>query len=378
MRRTVLALAVAMVMVVFFQERAHAVKIDTKKAFRHYRKAVQLYRAKKYVEAAEEYLNAYTYGRDATMYYDAGRSYDKANKSDLAVKYYELFLARRRWAKNRKQVQARVKELKAAIAAAGTSPSGEGAPAARPEGGPKTPEARPDKGKKTGPAQARPGETTPGTPPAAAPGRPEGARPTPPKPAEPASAGPGEARPKTRPAVPAARPEARKDVKAPEPKERKDLKVKEAAEKVEEEKDKEKKPVPASKLEMAAWAMVGATAILLTVTGVFALKVEDAEDQMSRLSRSVDPLDNLRLPYTGSYKKDYEKYKKDGELYEKLTWTFAGLSAAAGLTAAALFTVDHFMRKKNRKEKPASGGRAVRVTPQIFGQGAAMGVSWDF
>ena len=61
--------------------------------------------------------------------------------------------------------------------------------------------------------------------------------------------------------------------------------------------------------------MVGVTAVLLTVTGVMALKVEDAEDQMTRLAVSRDPYTSLPYPYTGPYKSEYEKYEKDGITY---------------------------------------------------------------
>jgi hypothetical protein len=129
-------------------------------------------------------------------------------------------------------------------------------------------------------------------------------------------------------------------------------------------------------MELAAWAMVGVTAVLLTVTGVMALKVEDAEDQMTRLAVSRDPYTSLPYPYTGPYKSEYEKYEKDGKMYEKLTWTFAGLAGGAAVTAAILFTVNYLVKPKSTsKERP---GKAFRLTPRVTHKGAAMGVAVDF
>ena len=140
-------------------------------------------------------------------------------------------------------------------------------------------------------------------------------------------------------------------------------------------KKKEPKEPPPSKLELGGWAMIGLTAVLATVAGVMALKVEDAEDQMARLATSVDPFNDLRYPYSGQFKKDFEKYEKDGKMFEKLTWTFAGLAGGAAVTAAVLFTLNHLRKKKKEKEKAA---KAIRFTPQVHPGGASMGLTLDF
>lgn len=114
--------------------------------------------------------------------------------------------------------------------------------------------------------------------------------------------------------------------------------------------EKEKKTPKRTRMELASWALVGTTAVLLTITGVFALKVEDSEDNMERLAKSVDPNDNLRAPYEGNYKKDFERYKREGELFEKLAWTFAGVSMATVACATVLFTLDYLNRRKKKKE----------------------------
>ncbi len=114
--------------------------------------------------------------------------------------------------------------------------------------------------------------------------------------------------------------------------------------------EQKKEPPKRTRMELASWALVGTTAVLLTITGVFALKVEDSEDNMERLAKSVDPNDNLRAPYEGNYKSDFERYKREGELFEKLAWTFAGVSAATVACATVLFTLDYLNRRKKKKE----------------------------
>jgi len=114
--------------------------------------------------------------------------------------------------------------------------------------------------------------------------------------------------------------------------------------------EQKKKSPKRTQMELASWALVGTTAVLLTITGVFALKVEDSEDNMERLAKSVDPNDNLRAPYEGNYKKDFERYKREGELFEKLAWTFAGVSMATVACATVLFTLDYLNRRRKKKE----------------------------
>ena len=128
------------------------------------------------------------------------------------------------------------------------------------------------------------------------------------------------------------------------------------------------------RLQAAAWAMVGVTAILLTVSGVFALMVEDREDSMERMATFLDPTQGSRpLAYADTTKRDFEQYDKEGKRYEIATFAFVGLSAAAAATAITLFVVDHL--KKPRK-KP--GPRALRVHPLLSPRGAGLAVGLEF
>jgi hypothetical protein len=136
-------------------------------------------------------------------------------------------------------------------------------------------------------------------------------------------------------------------------------------------------------MELSAWALVGTGAVLLTLAGVFALKVEDAEDNMRRLAITTDPANNLRLPYAGSYKKDFEDYRKQGKLYEKLTWTFASISAASVVTAAVLFTLDYLGRRKKRSKTGVAEKnkttRLLRIQPFVNPQsGGGLTVKTSF
>jgi hypothetical protein len=135
-----------------------------------------------------------------------------------------------------------------------------------------------------------------------------------------------------------------------------------------------------SRLSLSAWALVGVSAVLLTVTGVFALKVEDAEDNMRRLAVTVDPTDDLRLPYEGSYARDYEDYRQEGKLYEKLSWAFAGLSAAAVVGSAVLFTLDYVMKGEEEREVREKRGEktGLEIMPVVSPSSAGLVVGTRF
>jgi len=139
----------------------------------------------------------------------------------------------------------------------------------------------------------------------------------------------------------------------------------------------EKEPVDKTmrKLQGAAWAMVGVTAVLLTFTGVFALMVEDREDEMERLASFVDPYSNppmQPLTYDGRTKRDFEQYKKEGKRFEIVGFTFLGLSAAAAIAATTLFVVDHVTKKKQMKKS------SLRVRPILGPRGGGVAVGLEF
>ena len=129
------------------------------------------------------------------------------------------------------------------------------------------------------------------------------------------------------------------------------------------------------KLQGAAWAMVGVTAVLLTVTGIFALMVEDREDEVERIASFVDPYgnpSNQPLAYEGLAKRDYEQYTKEGKRYQIAAFTFLGLSAAAAVTAATLFIVDHVTKPKKPKE------HSLKVRPLLGPKGAGLTLGLEF
>ena len=139
----------------------------------------------------------------------------------------------------------------------------------------------------------------------------------------------------------------------------------------------EKEPVEKTmrKLQGAAWAMVGITAVLLTFTGVFALMVEDREDEMERLASFVDPYSNpplQPLTYEGRTKRDFEQYKKEGRVFGIVGFTFLGLSAAAAIAATTLFVLDHVTKKK-KKEKSS-----LKVLPVIGPRGGGVSLGLEF
>lgn len=139
----------------------------------------------------------------------------------------------------------------------------------------------------------------------------------------------------------------------------------------------EKEPVEKTMrtLQGAAWAMVGITAVLLTFTGVFALMVEDREDEMERLASFVDPYSNpplQPLTYDGRTKRDFEQYKKEGRVFGIVGFTFLGLSAAAAIAATTLFVIDHVTKK--RKDKKSS----LRVLPVIGPRGGGVSLGLEF
>ncbi len=127
-------------------------------------------------------------------------------------------------------------------------------------------------------------------------------------------------------------------------------------------------------LQGAAWALVGITAALLTFTGVFALMVEDREDEMERLSSFVDPYSNppfQPLTYDGRTKRDFEQYKQEGERFEIVGFTFLGLSAAAAIAATTLFILDHVTKKKTKES-------SLRLRPIIGPRGGGVSLGLEF
>jgi hypothetical protein len=128
-------------------------------------------------------------------------------------------------------------------------------------------------------------------------------------------------------------------------------------------------------LQGAAWAMVGVTVVLLTVTGIFALMVEDREDEMERLGSFVDPYSNppnQPLVYEGRTKRDFETYQKEGRRFEIVSFTFLGLSAAAAIAATTLFVLDHV--NKNNKPKESK----LRLQPLIGPRGGGVTLGLEF
>ena len=303
-------------------------KRDPKRSGVHHKKAEAYFRAKRYKEAAQEFLKAYSFDPRVAFLYLAGDAFQRAGALKEAVANYEAYLKKGSNEDRKKKVQEKLPKLKEALAAK-PSPRGD------PRETTKNPRSR---------DSATPRDTE----------------------ARNQASAESDNKPRPREASLSPRAAARGAVKAP----------KNNGKETQKKSKKSSKQRKRSMMELTAWALVGSAAVLLTVTGVFALKVEDSEDNMRRLATSVDPNDNLRVPYEGNYKKDYERYKKDGELYEKLSWTFAGLSAAAVVGSAVLFTMDYLRRRKHRKEKATKKRVHIRPTVSPRGGGVALGLEF--
>ena len=270
-------------------------------ARRLFKKASRAYGSGKYAEAAQLFLQIHGLVGDPALLYNAADAYDKAGMKAKAIENYEAYLRAKPDASDRKTVEARIATLKQPPPAgrddshpAGSGPQDSSAEAARPNNQPR---------------QA----TTPGT-----------ARPTEPAGANGAAATTG------------ATARAAREVAGEAP--------------VEERTSPVRKKKHRDHLGTAAWALVGTTAVLLTAAGVFALKMEDAEDQMKRLAIMVDPYTETRLAYEGSYKSDFERYDRQGKLYEKLTWGFAAAAGVTAVTAVVLFSVRAVRSKRERQK----------------------------
>lgn len=139
--------------------------------------------------------------------------------------------------------------------------------------------------------------------------------------------------------------------------------------------DKEPIEKKMRKLQGTAWAMVGVTAILLTITGVFALMAEDREDEMERMATQMvsTPRGSQPLPYEGTIKRDFEQYQKEGKRFSIVTYTFLGLSAASLVAATTLFIVDAVTKKKKKPE-----GSSLRLQPLIGPKGAGVSLGLEF
>lgn len=138
----------------------------------------------------------------------------------------------------------------------------------------------------------------------------------------------------------------------------------------------EKEPVEKTmrNLQGAAWALVGITAVLLTFTGVFALIVEDREDEMERMASFVDPYSSppmQPLTFDGRTRRDFEQYQKEGKRFEIVGFTFLGLSAAAAIAATTLFVLDHITKKKKKES-------SLRLRPILGPRGGGVSLGLEF
>jgi hypothetical protein len=137
-------------------------------------------------------------------------------------------------------------------------------------------------------------------------------------------------------------------------------------------------------LQGSAWAMVGVTAVMLTVSGVFALMVDDREDELERMAKLLVPSEgNLPLVYEGTTKRDFEQYQKEGRRFETAAFVFLGLTGAAAITAATLFIVDHVTKKDEDKGEGKGDGkrartRSLQIRPMLGERGAGLSVGWEF
>jgi len=133
-------------------------------------------------------------------------------------------------------------------------------------------------------------------------------------------------------------------------------------------------------LQGSAWAMVGVTAVMLTASGVFALMVEDREDELERMAKLLVPSEgNLPLVYEGTTKRDFEQYQKEGRRYETAAFVFLGLTGAAAITAATLFIVDHVTKKdEGDGEGKRARTRNLQIRPMLGERGAGLSVGWEF
>ncbi len=267
-------------------------------ARRLFKKASQAYASGKYTEAAQLFLQIHGLVGDPALLYNAADAYDKAGMKTKAIENYEAYLTAKPDASDRKAVESRIAALKQPSPARtdGSPPAGSG---------PRKPPTR-DGSPGTQPRQTTASATT----------------------------------------RPSKSPDSQATARA----------TARAARKVAGEAPVEERTSPAKKkkhsdhLGTAAWALIGTTAVLLTAAGVFALKMEDAEDQMKRLAIMVDPYTETRLAYEGSYKSDFERYDRQGKLYEKLTWGFAAAAGVTAVAAVVLFSVRAVRSKKERQK----------------------------
>ena len=312
----------------------------TTEAKKHYAAAQRAYRQGRFCNAAPEFVSAYRIIPDPGLAYNAADSYERAGRYASAVHFYEEYLRLSPKANDRRQVEAKLKTLRAKVAAnpsATTPASGNRSRAsakaplaptrttasATAMAGTSSASSRPGATKKIQTTRLQPLGTNEQTKPAtAATHQPKG-------------------KPELAPAALSMPPSRQKTVRRP--------------------------------MNTAAWAMLGATALLLTVTGICALKIQDAEDNMRRLAIYVDPDTNTRLTYEGAFKSDFERYERQGKLFEKLTWGFAAASGAAAVAAAILFTVDHFRHRKHPKEK-----LSIRITPILDTHSGGVAVGGAF
>jgi len=316
----------------------------TTQAKKHYAAAQRAYRQGRFGNAASEFVAAYRIIADPGIAYNAADSYERVGRYALAVQYYKEYLRRSPKARDRRQVETKIQALRTKIAA--TSNSTSVASQTTSQASAKAPLASTH-------------TTTSATAMA-------GAHPASPR--SEAAKTPRTATSQSSSTNKHPKPSRRATHQATHQWKGKPELVSTSLPMPAPRKNRVRRP-----LNTAAWAMVGATALFLTVTGVCALKIQDAEDNMRRLAIYVDPDTNTRLTYEGAFKNDFERYERQGKLFEKLTWGFVAASGATAIAAAILFTLDLFHGRKHRKDK-----LSIRVTPMLSTRSGGVAVGGAF
>jgi hypothetical protein len=302
---------------------------DFEAAAKHFSSAQAAFNEQHFKIAAEEFQSAYEATKDPILLYNIGEAWQKAGEGKKSVASYKAYLKAQRKAKDRTEVQKRIKmivakkykipDLSVKIAVAE-------APVAPPP--PPTP---PPPSKEPG---DQPMAMAPDTP---LPSAKDQLMPLPDEPPPPKKEPP--APPPATVAAPA---------EAPPP-----GLIEEA---------------PASKMRIAAWVGVATTVAVLTAGAIFGLAAQSRADEISRRLTFVDANGQPRK-FDQMAQDDVNSLASEGHLYNNLAIGFFAGAGACAVVTAVLFGVDARHTTKHAK---------LRVTPSFAKNGAGLVAGWSF
>jgi tetratricopeptide (TPR) repeat protein len=363
--------------------RARAQDFDA--AGKQFSAAQDAFKAKHYLSAAVRFQAAYDVTKDPLLLYNIAESWQKGGDGKKALAAYRAYLKAQPEAKDRDEIEKRIKAVEAQLAKRGKLPS-QSAPgddvaatvaqiekekaAARTKDATLAP---PDLEKPTMTPPAKDAvlaptqlaDNAPAPAPGTAPTTTTTTTTTTTAPATPAPTTTTPAPTATTPPAPTTAPTSATATTATTPPAPAETTPPPAAP---AEKPGLLDEAPPSKLRIAAWIGVASTVAVLTAGAILGLSAQSRADEISRRLNFVDSNGQPKT-FDMAQQADYKNLRDEGKTYEAVAIAFYALSGALAVTTAVMFGVD-YKQQKDKREAARSQAR-LRIRPTLGGIGGA-------